>query len=937
MHKELEEAVARLPRGRAELKLLPFLDVWPEGSQEAMELRQSISDPRYVLSTIANRKLNASLVPAAEDFLSWCCFDLNEEIEEIQESFELHPVWWDVLVRRAKGETLEVISKRHELTRERIRQIGVRCVSEFIARDGEKMVGRIYALENGRELITEKVLEKYFHDDARTYFYLMMQASMALDTPANFAYRYDEKMNGLIYGKRNEASIQAAIQYVHNMPNAFPGSALPEYLEKAARQGHSTDTVAACITGEYIQRGDSWRRGKVRIHNICTGVLERYYPNGIYIYDSGELKRFRDYAMKTYGNAVTLPEHDHALTAVIGRIGMLCGRGIYRPMRHGVLPEDVLEEIRKYMRDGGQESYMFNTLFTVFKDKLTAHGVDNRFYLQGVLKADLGENYEFTRDYVTQTGKVNKIQNEILATVSKYDRPVSKEELSTLFPGVPEIAISYALMSDEIVNYFGSYINVDKLNLKEEDRQIVLKEARDMVSDGKAHQARELLSRCQNKYPELLERIFIRTQFAMYSFLACISEDEFEMDRPMIAGKNTKGGEELRTQRREELAARKTRDKSNRNRKMVTYDELVEYVRSCGRKGTTVNELHGRFHATRQHLTILEQDARIIMMQNTMVHVDNIKDFETARDAIADLLEPLMKEYGVLRKPAVYLMCINEIPDFFNKNDMNSEDSVFYFCRHLFEKTGYRDIHWYFRMHSQCISLYKDGTDVSFCGQVTDYCRRLDRPVTYAELKERFMFLGYKTNSLKYNMKLCESPLFYIYKPDVYIMCEKMPLTDAWLDQVRDKVQEAIRENDGLVVLRRLTDAWCQENLPPVPYKDLPWTTLLLQQICIFYPDRIGARPIRSFGIYDYNNIHSFLVDNETGPKYLQEALWIWLIREGYGGKTLKVSDLWGLFVEEKLMDDSVMNSAGQFNSVMKDPAKYEWDLTRRTVKILQE
>ena len=185
--------------------------------------------------------------------------------------------------------------------------------------------------------------------------------------------------------------------------------------------------------------------------------------------------------------------------------------------------------------------------------------------------------------------------------------------------------------------------------------------------------------------------------------------------------------------------------------------------------------------------------------------------------------------------------------------------------------------------------------------------------------------------------KTQKTDLAYIYQPDTYIMAEKLKLTDAWFDGVRASLGALLKEHSGIVVFREITDAWLQEHLPAVPYRDLKWTSLLLQQMCIFYHDRIGARTIRSFGIYDYNNLHSFLVEDTGETRLLQDVLWDWLLLQGYGGKTLTIPELWELLVERKVMDPSVMESIGQFSGVLRDRRKYDWDMEKRAVTILEK
>ena len=937
-----QSRIGRILEVNKELHVLPFLRIWQTADldeEEARKLYSLLSDPAMTFENLKTFDCPSNLEDTFHAFVTFCNFDVRSETKELRRGMTSHEKWWKILCERAEGNTLEVISQSQKLTRERVRQIAARCVREFINRGGIEILGKIYAMENGPAMVDRNILKKYFSRDVDPYIYIIQQVfknntlERFLPFMEGCSFVYSAKLEGFLFHDRKELADDIET-WLDEIPSIISEEEKDIYVQDAEKRGISKEMADLYIRDNYDLDGKVWKCGKIRVHNICSGIMKEYYEGGIYIYDPHALQEFRNRAVEKYGTSVLLPERDHALTAVISRVGMLRGRGIYIPARHGVLPEEILEEIRNYLLASTNQSCMFNTLFSVFRDKITPYGVDNRFYLQGVLKLDLGKEYTFTRDYVSCSGKVVKIQDMVLSEVAKYKEPVTKETIAKEFPGVPDIAISYALMDPRIMNYFGKYLHKDNLNMTDADVQTLRSELNDLLKDGKAHSSHELMERMEKKDPDMLRRMFVDTQFAMFSLAQIYCGDEYVMDRPQMAMHGSSGEKDIQIKRENEIKGRKARENTPRVREMATFDTIVESLKEYGTKGTTLNHLHARYHITRQQLTIMLQEPNVISLHNRIIHEDVLKGWPEAKDAFYDIIKELLDEYGVLRIHMLFELCLEKMGPFFEANDMMNEDDVFYLARHLFDKVHYRGANWYFHLHNQSISDRELEEDISFYGQVTDYFRRNQRPISFDELRERYVFLGYKINSLKYNMRLCEYPNFYIYKPDLYILAEQMPVTDEWLRTIGEKVLTLFPEGVTVMPYRALTEEWLQANLPKPPMEGIEWTMLLFQQMCIFYHDKMGVRTIRPFGIYDYNIVHSFIVTEASGIDSLSEATWVWLCDHGYRGKHMKIDALKELMLENRIVSTTVQDSMRQFATGMNDAKRFRWDENNKSVLV---
>ena len=88
---------------------------------------------------------------------------------------------------------------------------------------------------------------------------------------------------------------------------------------------------------------------------------------------------------------VRIPENDRALIARITPICILCGRGIYKLKQDNYITKELANKIYEYIDKSENSVFLTNTLFSVFEDELLSCGIDNKYYLQGVLHELLAE------------------------------------------------------------------------------------------------------------------------------------------------------------------------------------------------------------------------------------------------------------------------------------------------------------------------------------------------------------------------------------------------------------------------------------------------------------------------------------------------------------------------------------------------------------------
>ena len=69
---------------------------------------------------------------------------------------------------------------------------------------------------------------------------------------------------------------------------------------------------------------------------------------------------------------------------------ILCGKGEYKLKKEKYISKDLTKRLDKYIKSSTSKIIPVTTLFHVFENDLQNEGVDNRYYLQGILHENIG-------------------------------------------------------------------------------------------------------------------------------------------------------------------------------------------------------------------------------------------------------------------------------------------------------------------------------------------------------------------------------------------------------------------------------------------------------------------------------------------------------------------------------------------------------------------
>lgn len=528
-HFVIRKLVEKLPKGRKTNRAFPYINAFTLNDNERNTLMDLCSSENTTItemataSTLETDKVYLLFV----QFLKWCSFNLRAEIEDLFANIYKNNRNCFVIQGRARKKTLEQIGLELGITRERVRQIEAktkRAFAHYCSRI--RIISKISAERNGDTVLTPLEVEEYCGQDVQELIFL-------LSTYDNTNYTYDRQLDLFVIGNN---SIQDQVtQYVENLPDVVRADKLPEILKDANEdEDIPTEMLEKAFLNAYRLTGTLYHRHRLSLASVYEKILEKYYPDGLKVYDADEIKKFRELVAFEYGD-IELPQNNRALSARIASTCVLCGRGIYKLKQKQYISKDLSNRIHEYIIDCNTPILLTNTLFSVFEDELAEAGINNKYYLQGVLRELFSEEFTFSRDYISKDPNITSVYSSIVEFIKQFEYPISKAMVQKEFPGVTDIVISFAISDSNVLNYFGEYLHASHLRLSESEKSYLYDLLCTLLDDGQAHHSKDIYEIINREKPEILKRNASLYQYSTFSILEYLFNDKFQFSRPYIA------------------------------------------------------------------------------------------------------------------------------------------------------------------------------------------------------------------------------------------------------------------------------------------------------------------------------------------------------------------------------------------------------------------
>lgn len=525
---EIHQLLSSIPCNRKNNKAYGYINAFTLDEEKRSLLKEMYGSDECALNSLANTKFlnNEENFQLLKRFLNWCAFDLRKEVSELLSKVYSKDQLKSVILLRAENKTLAEIGNTLGFTRERARQIELKAKTIFAKLHGRiRIISKISAERNGDTLLSSSEIEEYFGSDSKDILFFLQNHKSPV-------YTYDRQLDMFIL---DDDSLSERVQnFVENLPDFINSSNLHEIFEDADNEGIPKEAIEKAFYDTYQLSGEVFHRHKLSLTTMYERVVRTYYPNGIKIHDPEVLRKFKDLVAKEYGD-IKMSSNDRAIVARVSDICMLCGRGEYRPKQKDIIPKSLANKIYDYIISNENPIFLTNTIFDIFKLELLQYGVDNKYFLQGLLKEWFGDTLIFRRDYISKDANITSIYSSVVNFIKKHDYPVSKAQIKEEFQGITDIVTNFATEDADILNYFGKYIHASKLIIYDSEKEYLFNTVNTFVADAEIHHFDDLYNTIVTNNPEVFTRNGAMNSFSAYSIVEHLFSDNFQFSRPLVA------------------------------------------------------------------------------------------------------------------------------------------------------------------------------------------------------------------------------------------------------------------------------------------------------------------------------------------------------------------------------------------------------------------
>ena len=310
------------------------------------------------------------------------------------------------------------------------------------------------------------------------------------------------------------------------------------------------DSAPICIqkiVEEYWSKNSKYylKKGMTEL-KMAMSVLEEKFPRGYHI--QNDFEKLCSYLRKTYGDIYEMPANGIIIWK-LQKDDRYCqiDRGKYLPWSK--CPElNLLEqaEIINYIQNAGEVVY-YATILEHFKDEFKRKGVDNQYFVKGIIDHYLdGYGYEKNRDCIKTQGSSITGKQAILQKVREFDDVFTLQQLRNLFPGVKDYTFQIVLQECDDAISLGNnkYVTLANSGVTEIGEGMIFSEALAILkaTNGRPLIAKKILSKIKLFNEDYKKELgYITTPSALYHFLIKSEKGNelFEFKSPYIALKGT--------------------------------------------------------------------------------------------------------------------------------------------------------------------------------------------------------------------------------------------------------------------------------------------------------------------------------------------------------------------------------------------------------------
>lgn len=426
--------------------------------------------------------------------------------------------------------TLDETGQIYGLTRERCRQIEVKATSKILKKS-QRFRNQLLTLfivltvPEERRYISIETFNEYMGSELLTKYYLFviengfydLKFSSELKIVYNSTLVSTEELFNEVIGVYGPYIFKSDYEVL----NQFEKSVIDNYYREYYKdfyllKGYSTKELIGLMIDEVFPEG--YKIGDATDYNLLSTCFKEKY------------------------NTDDMPL-DRSIVGFLDRLNYCqIGKGKYKNRQLcPQLPQEMLDSMINYILLNKPTVY-YQSIFEEFKTQLIEMGIDNYFYLKGLLDQYLPEDFKTKRNYIICGNEIITGYEAMLQYIHTFNGKFSINELREKYPGVKDYTF-YNLLINESGNGLiwlanKNLIYIDKVVISEDSIKQLKKFIDDLFVqlETETTSSRKIYARLSLTNKSLLESLKIATDnFSIFSLIKYWFKDEYGFNRPLVS------------------------------------------------------------------------------------------------------------------------------------------------------------------------------------------------------------------------------------------------------------------------------------------------------------------------------------------------------------------------------------------------------------------
>lgn len=425
-----------------------------------------------------------------------------------------------------KQYTLEETGTMFNLTRERIRQLEKKALRklQYKVQEIEPYVQDFIDTHSNGLYLDESVITSSIKND-RIVEYLKLL--LKIDSTSRVKYVPEWKIMC-----NNDLNIQKLVEETANQFGTIVTKNEKEECDLF------TQTV---IERQYrLFKGNYLLRGLANT-SMLVEIVDTYLPEGYHNGNEEDFQFIQRKGKEKYGDEFDYLSERAMMAALVRGGYILVDSGIYRNKEKCPrIPDVLLTDILQFVEEG-LPIVFYTGIYERFKESLSSIGINNHYFLKGILDPMLPSEYSTNRDYISGEKGLTSWQ-AILNVLSSFEGVFTFKQVKDHFPTTKDYVINSVIAYENNRGLLSlqnkRFIYFEKTGITDETKKELKSFIDEMFVQNNTTflSAQKIYARLRMRNKTLLNKMaIVEGYYDLFSLIQSLFNEEYYMRRPFIS------------------------------------------------------------------------------------------------------------------------------------------------------------------------------------------------------------------------------------------------------------------------------------------------------------------------------------------------------------------------------------------------------------------